>query len=383
MSDDSRPDSARPLEASRSPNGSAPRSLPVWLAPAAWLIIFSLILFFFNPVSTVALGVLAACIIACTLRPLMDWIPGPRGTDVAVLGVGMIAIVGLVILALYWPLQGPIGDAVDHWPETKRDVDASLARWSRNLGMNEGSLNVEIIVDNVKAFLTGSGGIFFSRTADIVLGILLSLAFTLVGSIFLLSEPPDGLISPMLRIFPPRLRPSLRCAMDDLEPKYRAWAVGTLTGMCVVFTASMIGYTVIGLKMAIPLALLAGIAEIVPTVGPAIACVIAALFAGATQSGTAAGLVLLVWGCIQALEAYVILPMIMKGAVNVHPAITLFTVVLWGKIFGVAGLMLAIPINLTIWTLIDHLRMRDMDGAKAEEPQRHGDTEARAESGAG
>jgi predicted PurR-regulated permease PerM len=144
--------------------------------------------------------------------------------------------------------------------------------------------------------------------------------------------------------------------------------------MTVVFTASMIGYSVIGLKMAIPLALLAGIAEIVPTVGPAIACVIAALFAGATQSGTAAGLVLLVWGCIQALEAYVILPMIMKGAVNVHPAITLFTVVLWGKIFGVAGLMLAIPINLTIWTLLEHLRMRPMDGEGGEEPHMAAET---------
>src|SRR5436190_22361588 len=149
----------------------------------------------------------------------------------------MLAIVALAALALYWPLQGPIGDAVDHWPDTKRDVDASLARWSRNLGMKEGSLTVEVIVDNVRAFLTGQGGIVFSRTADIVLGILLSLAFTLVGSIFLLTEPPDGLTRPMLRIFPPRLRPGLAQALAELAPKYRAWAVGTLTGMLVVFTA--------------------------------------------------------------------------------------------------------------------------------------------------
>jgi predicted PurR-regulated permease PerM len=380
MPDDPRADAPRAIETNpRSANGAAPRSLPVWIAPTAWMLVVVLILFFFNPVSTVMLGVLAACIIACLLRPLMDWIPGPRGVDIAVLGVGMVAIVALIALALYWPLQRPIGDAVDNWPQTKEAVDASLARWSRNLGMNPGTLNVETVVDSIKSFLTGSGGIFFSRTADIVLGILLSLAFTLVGSIFLLSEPPDGIIHPILRLFPPRVRPRLMNAMDDLEPKYRAWAVGTITGMTVVFTASMIGYSVIGLKMAIPLALLAGIAEIVPTVGPAIACVIAALFAGATQSGAAAGLVLLVWGCIQALEAYVILPMIMKGAVNVHPAITLFTVVLWGKIFGVAGLMLAIPINLTIWTLLEHLRMRPMD-ATEEQPPSHRDTEARTKS---
>src|SRR4051812_42891041 len=107
------------LDSTTRSNGAVPRSFPVWLAPAAWLVILILFLFFFNPISTVALGVLAACIIACTLRPLMDWIPGPRGVDVAVLGVGMLAIVALAALALYWPLQGPIGDAVDHWPDTK------------------------------------------------------------------------------------------------------------------------------------------------------------------------------------------------------------------------------------------------------------------------
>src|SRR3954471_9585762 len=130
MPDEDRPQTSRAIDDTLRPaNGATPRSLPVWLAPTAWLIILILVLFFFSPVSTVALGVLAACIIACTLRPLMDWIPGPRGVDLAVLGVGIVAIVGLICLLLYWPLQKPIENATDNWPQTKRDVDTSLARW--------------------------------------------------------------------------------------------------------------------------------------------------------------------------------------------------------------------------------------------------------------
>jgi predicted PurR-regulated permease PerM len=53
--------------------------------------------------------------------------------------------------------------------------------------------------------------------------------------------------------------------------------------------------------------------------------------------------------------------MIMRGAVNIHPAVTLFSVVLWGKIFGVPGMMLAIPINLTIASVVDHLYVRPRD----------------------
>jgi predicted PurR-regulated permease PerM len=349
-----------PTQTQSRTNGSPNRSLPVWLAPAAWLVLLILILYFFGPLSTVMLGVLAACIIACTLRPIVDRFPLSRAVGLSVVGVGMVAIVVAFVLLFYFLLSDPIANAANNWPETKRDIDASLAKWSRNLGMKEETMTVEVLVDNLQGFLTGST--FFSRTTDIVLGILLSLAFSLVGSLFLLGEPPQQLINPGLRLLPPRYRPSMASALADLEPRFRAWAIGTLTGMGVVFCASSIGYSLIGLKMAIPLALLAGFAEIIPTVGPAIACLVAALVAGATQGGAAAGAVLFVWGCIQALEAYVILPMIMKGAVNIHPAITLFTVVLWGKIFGVAGLILAIPINLTIWTMLDYFRLKPTDG---------------------
>src|SRR5258705_10560264 len=121
MPEDARPDAPRTIDTTpRSTDGVAPRSLPVWIAPTAWLVILILILFFFSPVSTVILGVLSACIIACTLRPLMDWIPGPRGTDIAVLAIGMVAIVAMIGFLLYWPLQTPIESAVDNLPKTNR-----------------------------------------------------------------------------------------------------------------------------------------------------------------------------------------------------------------------------------------------------------------------
>jgi predicted PurR-regulated permease PerM len=117
---------------------------------------------------------------------------------------------------------------------------------------------------------------------------------------------------------------------------------------------------VIGLQFAVPLALLAGLCEIVPTVGPATSAVIACIFAAATGSrGTVVG-VLCVYAVIQGIEAYVILPMIMRGAVKIQPAVTLFSVVLWGKIFGVPGLMLAIPINLTLWSVAQHFIIRPL-----------------------
>ena len=135
--------------------------------------------------------------------------------------------------------------------------------------------------------------------------------------------------------------------------------------MCVVFTASSIGFSIAGLKFALPLALLAGIAELVPTIGPTVAAVIATLFA-ASQSSSAVVGVVITFTIIQSFEAYVILPLIMRGAVKMHPAVTLFSVVLWAKIFGLPGLILAIPINLTIGGAVEYLYVRPRERRESE-----------------
>jgi predicted PurR-regulated permease PerM len=148
--------------------------------------------------------------------------------------------------------------------------------------------------------------------------------------------------------------------LDALGPRLRRWVLGTMISMTIVFTASFLGYRAVGLELALPVAMIAGLAEIVPTVGPAAAAVVAVLFA-ATQTGGVVVGVLLVYAIVQSIEAYLILPMIMRGAVKIHPAVTLFSVVLWGKLFGVPGLMLAIPINLTIAAAVEFLYVRPRD----------------------
>jgi predicted PurR-regulated permease PerM len=314
-----------------------------------WLVAIFLFVYFFNAVATVILGVLAAAIVATTLHPLLRFIPGPRGVAAGVLGLSLIVLCAGLVLALSWPLAAPLQNAIENWSHTAGKVDKFLATKAVRLGI-EGTPHITDIFKTVGNFLTGSGGgAFFTRSADVIFGILLWLVFIFIGSIFLLTEPASVLINPASMLVPPRHREQFRRMFYDLEPRLRRWVIGTLISMSIVFTASLIGYTVIGLQLAAPLALLAGLCEIVPTVGPAVAAVVAALFAAATGGGGTVAGVAVVYGIIQSVEAYVILPMIMKGAVKIHPAVTLFSVVLWGKIFGVPGLMLAIPINLTLW----------------------------------
>jgi predicted PurR-regulated permease PerM len=222
---------------------------------------------------------------------------------------------------------------------------------------------------SVARFFAGeSGRHFFSRGADVRL-IDPDLARLCVHRIDLHSRRDRGAAAPGDGGDFPAQRWKVEAMLSNLGPRLRRWVIGTLLSMLIVFTASLIGYSIIGLEFALPLAMLAGLAEIVPTVGPACACIIAMLLAATVSGGAALG-VLLVYGIIQSIEAYVILPMIMRGAVHIHPAVTLFSVVLWGKLFGIPGLMLAIPINLTIASAVEFLYIRPRDTRQERSPRR-------------
>ncbi len=344
--------------------------MPVWVFPLTksltWLIALGLSLYFFSAVSTVLLGLLAACILSCTLQPLLRYLPSPRGLSAVVLGLATMAVVGGVVLAFSWPLANPIKERLRDWPRIQTQINDFLQVWNQRFGLQKDPLKIEDILQRAGGLVAGGGSILVSRGVDVVLGIFISVALVLFGSIFLLAEPADSILTPALRLLSPPHQTSARAMFASLGPRYRSWVIGTILGMGIVFTASLLGYGMIGVSAAVPLALLAGVAEIAPTVGPATACIIAALFAGATQGGGKAMGVLVVYGVIQAFEAYLILPMIMRGAVKIHPAVTLFSVILWGKIFGVPGLMLAIPLNLTIWSFLEHFYIRPREQTRAQ-----------------
>jgi predicted PurR-regulated permease PerM len=336
-------------------------------ATALFVIGVALAIFFefFNPITTVLLGVLAATIVACALNPLLLYLPGPRGIGAGIIGLGLIAVFAALVLGFSLPLAAPIQRQFENWPQTMQSVDQLLLNWSIKFNIGEPMSSAELLRKIGGFFSTDSGSLLLIGVRDAVLAIFLWLAFVFVGSIFLMASSRDVLLSPALRAIPPRHRGNFREMLDVLGSRLRWWMIGTIGGMAVVFCASSIGYSIARLKFAFPLALLAGLCEMVPTVGPATAALVALLFA-ASQSSTAVVGVIITYAVIQSLEAYLILPLIMRGAVQIHPAITLFSVFFWAKILGVPGLMMAIPINLVIGTATEYLYVRPRERREAE-----------------
>jgi predicted PurR-regulated permease PerM len=138
---------------------------------------------------------------------------------------------------------------------------------------------------------------------------------------------------------------------NQLEDRLGSWVNGQIVLMVVVGLLSYIGYLVIGLPYALPLALIAGLLEIVPNIGPIISTALAGLI-GFTVSPLLAVLAI-VWGiAIQQAENNFIVPKIMKETVGLNPVVTILTIATGAKLGGVGGALLAVPIFLTIETIV-------------------------------
>jgi len=345
---------------SRNSDAEGERPGRVWVSPLATVAVVSILvlvaLWFFRPVRFVVLGFLAASALASALRPLRDYIPGPRGFRAIVSGVLPIVIALAILTVLSLVLANRFQEELQVWPETRRHINDWLSRVAVQFNLRQ-PLTVEGLALEFIQYIGGGGAALATESANIVSNVLIALAFLFFGNIYLLLSDHASLLDPLLRAFPPHRRYQISAAVHDLEPRLRWWVIGAGLSMLIIGTATAIGYTIIGLQMALPLAVLAGLSEIVPTLGPLFAFVVAILFA-ATQSLTTVVAVAILYLAIQLLESYIIHPIVMKQAVRMPPVVTLFTLVLWGKILGPGGLLLALPINLTVISFADRLLRR-------------------------
>jgi len=130
-----------------------------------------------------------------------------------------------------------------------------------------------------------------------------------------------------------------------------SWFWGEVVLMTAVGVLTYIGLTIIGMKYALALAVLAGLLEVVPTLGPIISAIPAALI-GFSSSYVLGLSNIALYFIVQQLENNLLVPLVMKKIVGVHPIITLMALIIGGKLAGVLGVFLAVPTTIFIETML-------------------------------
>jgi len=316
----------------------------------AWSVLLLFFFFFIGAFKLVLLGFLAASCVAALLRPLLNRLPGPRALKGFLLGLlPIIVCAGLLFIAI-WLLVSPIKNELQYWPQTKQRFDEWLMSVSAHVGIRP-PLTVNSLITMAGGFFSGSG--IFRGIGGNFVDLAIGIVFVFIGTIYMLAEPAERIIPEFLSLLPQRRQIQARATIDALDPRFRWWLIGALITATIIGLTSLLGFWLIGLRFFVSLAILAGLSEFVPTIGPLLAFALA-LAVAATQSLETVLWLIGLYAFVHILESYILIPIVYKEAVRVPPVVTLFTVVLWGEIFGIGGLLLAIPINVFLWTIAEH-----------------------------
>jgi len=138
---------------------------------------------------------------------------------------------------------------------------------------------------------------------------------------------------------------------ERAQKRMSSWFWGEVVLMIIVGSLTYLGLLLIGMKYSLALAVLAGLLEVIPNLGPILSAIPAAII-GLSHSPLLALYNVGLYFIVQQLENNLIVPVIMRKATGLHPIITLIALIVGGKLAGILGVLLAVPVTIFIETVI-------------------------------
>ena len=162
----------------------------------------------------------------------------------------------------------------------------------------------------------------------------------------------ERIMGTVFLLVPQEKRETARQFIAGAEEKLSGYVIGQSTLVLIVGTLALVAYLLIGLPNALILAIFAGIMEAVPLLGPTLGAIPAGLVAF-SLSPLHVLWVIVATVIIQQLENSLLVPRVMNRTIGVRPLVTLLAMYAFGALFGVAGVLVAIPLAAIVQLLLD------------------------------
>jgi predicted PurR-regulated permease PerM len=165
----------------------------------------------------------------------------------------------------------------------------------------------------------------------------------------------------LMLLFPRPARQRAGEVLSAMATVLRRWLVTQLIAMAVIGVVTTVVLLVLRVKAAFALGILAGLFEFIPTVGPILSALPAISMGFLDSPHKALYVALAFWG-IQFAENHLLIPLLMKGGVDVPPALTILAQALMALVFGFLGLMTAVPLTAAAMVAVKMLYVEDVVG---------------------
>lgn len=317
-------------------------------------------LYFAISLVRVLLTLFAGLLLAVFLSGLTDVIRRrvPSLPRILVLaGVTLVLFSGLGgIFILAGPdISGQIAQLVDRLPAALQRLRTLVENtpWAQELVRN-----LPTIERLLPAPMEVVGGVtdVFSTTMGALTNTMIILLVGIYGAV-----NPDVYVSGLAHLFPKGRRARLREVLHALGRVLRWWLVGRLTSMAIVGVLTTTGLWGAGVPSAVALGLIAALLDFVPYIGPIVA-VVPALLVASIVGVEEVFYVLIIYAAVQALEAYLITPLVQERAVSIPPALLIAAQVIMGVLAGATGVLMATPLAVSVIVLVQMLYVEDALG---------------------
>lgn len=335
---------------------------------------------------------LVSVILATGLAPIVDAIAGhhpprrvlrlPKGLAVLLLYLILILSATLMIVWILPPLIDQTESFARELPARVEGAQESLHGLGDSYPILQGL--DERLIASVRDAIGGIGGLSSQapQVLRFALGVasgLLSFLLLLVITLYLIVDG-DTIRDGLLRLVPPENRHLVRDVIRRSRVKISAWLIGQLTLSAIIGGATYLGLTLLGVPYAVLLAVIAAIGELIPMLGPIVAAVPGVVVA--TFVSPFLGLLtLILYIVIQQLENHLVVPMVMRRAVDLPPVVVIVALLMGSEMLGIVGAILALPVAATVSVLVAELvELRDSAARGSAPPEAVGSEEP-AQSG--
>ncbi|MBD1391767.1 AI-2E family transporter [Mucilaginibacter glaciei] len=300
----------------------------------------------------VLLMVLAGVLISVYFHGLGDMIERRSKFSRRVSMILSVTISFAILAALFWfmgtKLQGQIAQLSDTLPTTIHTAKAKLAE------SPIGARLLEYFSGEKSEKLYATAGHFFSTS----FGVLGNIYIIFFLGIFFTTNPnlyKDG----MVKLMPDSKKELAICVIDRVSMALKGWLKGMMLSMVLITILITTGLTIMGIPVALVLALITGLLKLIPNFGSLAAMIPGVLLALTVSVNTAVAAAIL-YIVSQTIVSNIVTPLIQKKMINTPPALTIISQVIMGTLCGVLGIILAVPLLAITMILVDELYVKKM-----------------------
>ncbi|KHK07317.1 UPF0118 membrane protein yubA [Listeria monocytogenes SHL002] len=360
--------------------------LLIFLLVALDIYVLTKIAFIFDPLmvilKTVAAPIILAGISYYLFNPIIDWLEKhkwKRGWAIALL---YLVIIGLLILLFSFVIpavKDQIVSLFKSFPGYWDQITQKFDEFSRSSLFDQikDKLNTNMS-DIMKTLSTKGTSVINSAISSIgsIVGTVTEVVLAIVTTplvkkkIFYLLKDGKKLPDFLLKMLPVNGRAHTRQVLGEANHQISSYIRGQIIVSLCIGILLFIGYLIIGLPYALTLAIIAACTSIVPYLGPAIAITPAIIIAIVTSPWLLIKLII-VWCVVQLLEGKFISPQVMGKTLKVHPITILFVILVAGNLFGVLGVIFAVPGYAVLKVIVTHVFIwfKRISGLYGEQPE--------------